>query len=542
MPDTPSHSTTSLQSIVKMSPVNTIGLFIFVCTLYALLRWPLFLYYSVDYDETLYDLIALELQRGFLPHTTVIDNKPPGWYFLYALQQLVIPDVASARRVGTVISLAAGILLSGSILKRAGTQSPFIIASILSYGFISLFPPGWPSNTAPVQIMFIMAATWLIFRSYQASSLRLRDALIIGLCFGLAFQVKLSAIFIEVILGSGALFLMFRLRLGFTAILKRMGLMILGFIAPTLLIAIIYGISGEFDTFVYGMWGVHTTYVSHYTYPASLIDRMLVSPHIWFLFGTFLAASLILLLLRLRISMAEKIAALLFAGLYIGGFIEIFAQGKGYGHHFFVLYLPLIAMVTLAASAIGRTVQAHTNSRTYPSYLVLSVASIIPFLALGLYGVRGVLNEYGNFERIDHGYATAAAAIKSVSETDNPTLFVWDANPILHTLTNAKLVTNVIFPDHWFSQSTAFGVDTLIELRKALSNQPQFIVVGRMTTSSNFSPACSLQQNLDISGICSILAQHIDTNYTLIQRIPVGKYTNQLLDIYVRSSQHSTDL
>src|SRR5262245_48135225 len=80
------------------------------------LRLPSFYWTSIDWDESLYFLMAKGLLHGDSLYLTVWENKPPGIYLIFALSQAVFGSTVFAARIAACIAVA----VIGELLYRFG--------------------------------------------------------------------------------------------------------------------------------------------------------------------------------------------------------------------------------------------------------------------------------------------------------------------------------------------------------------------------------------------------------------------------------------
>ncbi len=93
-------------------------------------RTPVLWRSVLDWDESLYFLMAQQWRLGHLPYTTIWDNKPIGIYAIFAAFQAVFGDGIFAIRIATVafVSLLAFTvfkitqMLTGSRARRLGRR------------------------------------------------------------------------------------------------------------------------------------------------------------------------------------------------------------------------------------------------------------------------------------------------------------------------------------------------------------------------------------------------------------------------------------
>ena len=85
-------------------PAPLIALLFFVATLLS--RIPTFFQSVLDWDESLYFLMAQQWRHGHLPYTTIWDNKPLGIYAIFAAAQAVFGDHVAAIRIAMVLCVS----------------------------------------------------------------------------------------------------------------------------------------------------------------------------------------------------------------------------------------------------------------------------------------------------------------------------------------------------------------------------------------------------------------------------------------------------
>src|ERR1700688_185311 len=89
------------QVIKRPLPDSVIALLFFVATLVT--RIPVLSRSVLDWDESLYFIMAQQWRLGHLPYTTVWDNKPIGIYAIFVAFQAIFGDRIFAIRFATVV-------------------------------------------------------------------------------------------------------------------------------------------------------------------------------------------------------------------------------------------------------------------------------------------------------------------------------------------------------------------------------------------------------------------------------------------------------
>jgi 4-amino-4-deoxy-L-arabinose transferase-like glycosyltransferase len=101
----------------------------------------------LDWDESLYFLMARQWRLGHLPYTTIWDNKPVGIYGIFAVFQAVFGDRVAAIRIATIVFVG---LLAFTVYKITEVITANRHAALLAGGALvlcSLSNDGLSANT-----------------------------------------------------------------------------------------------------------------------------------------------------------------------------------------------------------------------------------------------------------------------------------------------------------------------------------------------------------------------------------------------------------
>jgi len=158
-----------------------------ILALSTLLRL-VFLHEPFDRDEGQYATIAQEILRGGLPYRDVIEIKPPGTFYLYALAITLFGATTEAVRVFTAFySLLTIIAVFGVARLIAGVRSGLCAA--LVYGVFSTFPLlQGTSNSEVFLVLPLTLGVWLFLLGAESKQ-RLHFSLS-GLCAAFALLIK----------------------------------------------------------------------------------------------------------------------------------------------------------------------------------------------------------------------------------------------------------------------------------------------------------------------------------------------------------------
>ena len=144
-------------------------------------RLPILHRAVLDWDESLYFIMAQQWHAGHLPYTSVWDNKPIGIYVIFAAFRTIIPGVA-AMRVATALCVA---LLAGTVFRIAELLTQDRAAAWVAGGLLvlcSLSNDGLSANTELFMASFTALAVLAVLDG--------APAWLAGLALGCGFMVK----------------------------------------------------------------------------------------------------------------------------------------------------------------------------------------------------------------------------------------------------------------------------------------------------------------------------------------------------------------
>lgn len=163
----------------------------------AILRVPFLIPSVVDWDESLYLLIAEGWRHGQIPYVGFWDNKPVGIFAIFALALAAFGDsVAAIRIAGSLTILATAFLLFLIGRREFGSRSAGLLAAFL----YPAFTVGLGAGVSNAEIFFVAFTTLEIYlgcgilRALPAGEpIGFLRPFLTGLSFGAAIQVKFLA-------------------------------------------------------------------------------------------------------------------------------------------------------------------------------------------------------------------------------------------------------------------------------------------------------------------------------------------------------------
>ena len=444
---------------------------------------PTFFRSVMDWDESLYFLVAEQWRHGHLPYTAIWDNKPIGIYGLFALFQEGFGDRVPSIRVASVlfISIAAFAVFRIALLVPLGDAAARRGAALfagIAYIVCSLTNDGLAANTEIFMACFMVLAVQsaLAGRAFPA-----------GLLFGLAFMTKYVVLFEAPALAFALLAL--NGGMGWAAVL-RPGLAMLGGAAlPLLATMTLYLGTGHFHAWLEDSILANFRRIA---VPVSLPAAryiLLAELRRWaplFLLTLVMLAmaawSVRRILARRGSTLAERFNLFL-ALWFLGGCIGV-ASAKSFFDHYFLQILPVmcvsLAWMLLTAAPLVRHLSRAGKALLLALILALPLvagagaiaAAALPVIALG----------HGHFAlRRDTPARIAAAIMPALARTPprgSGEIYVFDYQPIIYSLLDKAPPTSYAFPSVLIHCQLAHvaQVHATREIRRILAGNPEFII------------------------------------------------------------------
>lgn len=515
MPQTPAPTSPNGWRTLYRRTWRVFALFLGVTLVF---RLPSFEYSVLDWDESLYFLMARDLLDGHPLYTTVWDLKPPGIYLVFALGQVVFGDTVLSIRLLASLAVA----LTSTLLFRFGREvlgSPEIgLVAGLLYSAFSLNSGGIASNTELFFAPFVVLAfLWLFTRVGFPDRLDWEDRtgfVIVGLVFGIALQFKYVAVF-----DLGAVLVLLAIA-GFRGghdraaarVLKAGATMLAAALSPFVAVGAYFWLTGSLAGYYETNFAAHFVYGPQTPFSLSTFATAFGSQirDNFFLWLCLILAPLIVLGGRHRLPSARWEALVL--GLWV-----LFALGgasftKRFYDHYFLQALPPLTLIAAAVVIRGAS-SARLFSRRLPRILFLAtMAAIIasPYLNKFFVGSYASPLPIG-----------AIPGLAPANRTDIPSrigtyigeriapgsyIFIPNYEPIIYHLAGARLPTRYFFPSILIQERNAIvvGIDQLQVLDQVMAKRPLFVVVSDREMSRSFDER---------------LAEHLVRDYTLDSNI-----------------------
>jgi len=402
---------------------------------------------AVHIDEAWYFLVGQWMHEGALPYVDLWDRKPFllfGLYYLFA----GISDSVLAYQIPAWIAAS---LTAFTIVRMAtrwtGTQGA-LLAGVCYLALLDLFA-GIGGQSPVFYNLLIATAALLMVRSFD----RLQEGEVpravwlAMLLAGLAIMVKQTTLFESAFFGLWAVFLLWRSGRPLP-LFKIAGLALIG-AAPTLAVAAFYWLNGHWFEFWHAM-------VTSNASKQGATSGQLLRRTIAFILDLWLMAAVVIAAFRCSLKGSPYRPFLLVWAIV--ALIAYWSVPNAYVHYALPLMVPFGAV---AASELNRK-------------------------TLGVL-IAGILTLYGawegrafEFQRTQANRASLAELARMISaHSPRGTLLVYDAPPLLYTVSGTRSLSPLTFPNHLNEEPerNVSHLDTRDEMVRILAARPGAVAI-----------------------------------------------------------------
>ena len=437
-------------------PKRPFGFFLLLFAGSVLLRLLSFHYAVIDHDESTYMVIADRLLQGDQLYVDVVDNKPPGIFYLFAAWQALVGKSIIAFRFLAALMVA----LTAFFLYRAAqnllNHESKAVGSAFSFLFlVSLYRYGLPANT---ELFFLpLTALGLYFFSLQDSPPRKQLGLsaLAALSLGLAFSIKYVVIADVVAL---TFFFNFWREKKYPKInLGQIGRTVMQvgvFTLPLAGVVFYYWKSGELNSFWYytieagadysGQNKGEQWYKTLLDFHLKYLPFLLLFYFLWF---------------RSKQENLKKLVALWY--LMVWGII-LYLQ-KGFDHYFLQLLLPISLLLGELHSA-KRSIKDKFK-KWYPKALVGAAV----LLVLIIWG-----NQSYFWTREDQVRKLTKALKEEVKPTDE--ILCGQDCQLIPYLLDLKPISKIVHPTLLYNHFELYNIKAAVEVGKLLDKKPAYVI------------------------------------------------------------------
>jgi hypothetical protein len=438
----------------------------------------------LDWDESLYTLMARQWLAGHLPYTTIWDNKPVGIYAIFAAFEAVFQNPVIAIRAATVtcVSLLGVIVwrLTHLVLAAAPEAAARRLAwlAALTFTLGALSNDGLSANTELfMECCSAAAVLAAIDPAFCAGRPGLRAACAGGL-FGLACMIKYVAVFEAPALAFAVLAAAPAERWSWRGAAQKSAAAVAGALFLPGLTVLTYAAAGRLT-----LWW-DCSIAANFTRVAAPVARSQLHAVAFIILPRWapaIAAACIVLAAAPGAALAwsrGRAAArfdVLLALWLAGGALGV-CSAKSFYDHYFLQILPAISIAL--AMVIARLVPGLGSWRAASAALLSAALLIIPAYA-GFSSLAAIIRPLrapgGGFKP---DTPSQIAALLRPQVAGGATLYVFDSQPIIYALTGATPPTRFVLPSvltRCFLARVA-GVNAPAEVARILSTNPDFIV------------------------------------------------------------------
>jgi hypothetical protein len=411
----------------------------------------------IDWDESLYAVMAQHWLQGELPYAAVWDQHSVGLPAIFAAILFFFPKSIVALRLSACVAVAVtstALYFTGRLIDRR--PWPAFVTVFLYIAWTTRLW-GFSANTELYIEALIAPALYSIIRLANEGVRNRRDIAFIclsALSIGIAVQVK-HVIVAETVLFFAATFLSRnekRPRPPAWVFVAAVAC----FLMPTIVAIGYFAFSGLIGVYFSAVVEANLSYM---VARPTFVDVWPGFPKTFFFQAVIVATSAFLILRmperRIFIVLCWAMAAV----------IDALLPGQFWAHYFLLL-LPASALLMAWLAAL------FTDMGPRVAKLALPIVLLVLAYPLGI--VQDVAKARTLAER-DVPSLIAARITPELTQTDS--IFVFNYQPIIYFLSDARLPTRHVLPADWSKQyRTTTGVEPMVALESVFSHRPKYVV------------------------------------------------------------------
>jgi hypothetical protein len=431
----------------------------------------------IDWDESVYLLVARSTVEGSLPYVEVFSHKQP-MLFLILTASFLLPDpVVGMRLVGCLAVTATAVGL-GFITRRVvgGWIGPLV--AILLTLLATAASGGLATNTEILFAPFIVLAFALVIAGSFAEAHDQRDEVFrfgfAGLLSGLAVQIKLVASFeaFALIVCSLVWMSMSQARTDDRPrqVLRRGLSFAIGAATPMAIALLVFGSFGQLGSYVFSNFGFNFAYTDlqsdRWSLFVAAMQRQAHSGNLLLFAVAVVSAAWLLSRARFRRDPIANVVVLSIAW-FASAVAAVVVAAKYYDHH---LLQPVPAATLLTSLAVARAFQDRRLI-----IRVLSAALLVCLLASqSTIAIRHLqqLAATPDLPREVAAILVEGGAAESI-------VFVANSQPVIYVLAEADAPSRYVLPA-WYIRPEfrrRLGIDLDAFLDQVFEQRPRFVIV-----------------------------------------------------------------
>ncbi len=437
---------------------------------------------AMDWDESLYVVMARRWLEGDLPYVAVYDLHPVGLPALIAAATWLLDDGLLAARLTAALAVAgtcAALFFAGARFAR--DRATGVVAALL-YGIHMLRPETLAPNTELYNNFLVTLAAILLFgqaeRIRAGRTPRTVPALAAAALLGVGLQIKY--VIAPEAAGFCLAFLSCWWRAG--APVRRVfglagGLVFAG-LTPTLVVAAYFWSQGALQPYLGATIGSNLAYVAHVPDGDEVLHRVFIGlkPIALVAAGGIAALALLGRGAAVRLGPATPLLLRGCALWLLLAAVNVVLPMKFFAHYFWALLPPLCLLAAVLVASLRR-----------PAWRFPVLAQVAAVLLLAAPPLRAIARELVDpADPLLRATEQVTACIRE-HPAARPGLYVFNWDPILYETTRTPPPTRFVLPGELADYSDSAGVDAPAEIARILAGQPGHIVVARPSYTP-FSP------------------------------------------------------
>ncbi len=456
-------------------PVSLAAVFACVLAVAIVLRAFTFTTAGLDWDESLYVVIAQRWLHGGIPYVAVWDQHPMGLPALFALAQALIGDGLLAARIVALLAVSGTTVLLYAILARQGERVAGALAASL-YLLYMTRPDGLAANTEVINNLFVTAAATLLMSEFVpiARALRIGRMFAAALLLGMGLQIKYVVLPEAVFLCCLALMLAWHAGASYGRLALLAGVAMLGGLVPTAAATLYFWHAGALQPYLDANLVANAAYLDLPLDWGTALMRLRFGllPIFTLLPWPFVLA---FLLRRSADRTLHAMAPWLLAWL-IAAVIDVVLPLKFWKHYFNALLPPLSLMMGLSAVLLARR---------FARWQTATIAAIAAAVAIP--AVLLVVKHAADSRSIDRLNVPLAVAERIQQGGDADDTYVLNYDPLVYSYLDAVPPTRFVLGIELADFDTSSGAKPMREMARILRRKPAWIVVARPSPYA-FSP------------------------------------------------------
>ena len=460
-----SYSTHPVSRPVQLSWLEVATLLLLVA---LALRAPSFGVTGLDWDESLYVVMAQRWLQGDLPYVAVWDQHPVGLPALLAASTWLIGDGLLATRIACLLAVSGtAALLYGFLARRVDAPLGGSFAALF-YLFYMSRPDGLAANTEVFNNLVVSAASFLLLGQFIVGPLRVRAStmFVSGLLLGIGLQLKYVVMPEAVLLCCAVLYKILRDGERLVRTLSLAVLAMVGGLLPTSLATFYFWHAGVLPEYLDANWRANVAYLDSPLTLATILARLRFGllPLIGLLPWPFVLPTLFR---DARTRQRYATLGVWLALWLVAASLDVAAPLKLWKHYFNALVCPLCLIAGLTVQLVADRTGPHRQ------WLLCSVIVAVLTPAVGLM-VKHIPSSWA----IDRtNVPRTIADFINQNGSNGHDIYVFNYDPLVYAYAHAAPPTRFVLGIELSEFSESSGSRPAGEITRILGSMPHWIIV-----------------------------------------------------------------